>query len=895
MNSLARLLLLSGAALASSAALAQAPQPSAPAPSAAPPAAAPAQPAPAAPSTATPATQPPASQLPPVIVEQPKPKPPAPKAAAKPKPKPKPVQQAAPAPAPPPPPAPPPEVVEAPTEPVAPANPNSVYGAAASTGAAARAAEGPQTPVSARQLTPTNLEGFASAATNITPEMIAEQRPRTTHEAFLQVPGMIIINDDANAHHGGVSLRGAPARRSRKVLYMEDGHPVNLALWLDPSVHFAPPMDRIEGIEVIRGPVVTHGPNNNFGVVNLRNLSPFGPNETVISGAIGWTEKNGGTDLHGLQNERHAHTRQSVGNVGVVASYTGAAVDGGWDTERLNYNDFYAAIGWKGTNQDLVLNFSYGRQRDKYDESNLEGEDDDPPGLVEQRFFSLNHCKTCFAPGSVFNNYNGDIYRGQLTHNLYIDPDTTLTTRVYAQRHRRDRYQTVTLEDNPADVEADEAGLAAVFEGDEVLLAEGSMFGRLRTFRHLGAETRIELANRPFVHGMTQDIQAGIRYEVQDMTNRNFLGLSGQVLGDGDKTGLTIFERNLDAEAVSAFLQSAIHLDRHWTVIPGVRFEWYRVNRDSFVTAEEEGEAEEIEGADCGAVAPGLDECLEIEGIERRVFSESYDNSKILPGVGFAYNGFYRSTVYGGYHRGLSTAVLRNEQFPAPDEIGDNFELGLRSKAFMGLTFDIAGYYNLIQNYQFGQAFGTAGDRVFGRAEEVSIRGFEAYARLDSNPFHGGEWNLFASANYGYSRGIFEKGFAGGGGDDDDDGEAVAISLAGNQIPEAPSHVAALTLGVERKPLGGWAWDASVTATYRGEFFTDEFNTGFGVDPEGENGLVPEVWLWSARASLQIANTDASIWVAGTNLTDELYITDREDGLKPGLARTFWTGFKYKF
>lgn len=776
-------------------------------------------------------------------------------------------------------------MVEAP--PAAPLSPNPVYGAAASTGAAARAEQSAQTPVNSRQLTPTNLEGFSSSATNITPEELAELRPRTTHEAFLQVPGMIIINDDANAHHGGVSLRGAPARRSRKILYMEDGHPLNLALWLDPSVHFSPPMDRIESIEVLRGSITTHGPNNNFGIVNLRNLSPFGANETVISGAIGWTEKNGGADLFGLQNERHFHTRQTVDNVGIVASYTGAAVDGGWDTERLNYNDFYAAIGWRGSNQDLVVNFSYGRQRDKYDESNLEGEDDDPPGLVETRFFSLNHCKTCFAPGAIFNTYNGDVYRGQITHNLYIDPDTTLTTRLYAQRHRRDRYQIVTLEDNPADVEPDEAGLAAVFDGDNVLLAEDSMFGRLRTFRHIGAETRIELANRPFVRGMTQDIQAGIRYEYQDMTNRNFLGLSGQVLGDGDKTGLTIFERNLDADAVSAFLQSAIHLDRHWTLVPGVRFEWYRVNRDSFVTAEEEGEAEEIEGADCGAIAPGLDECLEIEGIERRVFSESYDTGNILPGLGFAYTGFYRSTVYGGYHRGLSTAVLRNEQFPAPDEIGDNFEIGLRSSAVRGLTFDVAGYYSLIQNYQFGSTFGTAGDRVFGRAEEVSIRGFEAAARFDSNPFHGGEWNLFALANYGYSRGIFEKGLA--------EGEDGVVNLAGLQIPEAPSHVASFTLGVERKPLGGWGWDASITAAYRGEFFTDELNTGFGVDPEGENGLVPDVWLWSARASLQIADTDASIWVAGTNLTDELYITDREDGLKPGLARTFWTGFKYKF
>ena len=69
--------------------------------------------------------------------------------------------------------------------------------------------------------------------------------------------------------------------------------------------------------------------------------------------------------------------------------------------------------------------------------------------------------------------------------------------------------------------------------------------------------------------------------------------------------------------------------------------------------------------------------------------SESYSNFNALPGIAFAYTGLYRSTVYGGYHRGMSTGVLRNEDFPAPDEIGDNFNLGFRQSAIKG--FDLRG------------------------------------------------------------------------------------------------------------------------------------------------------------------------------------------------------------
>ena len=281
-------------------------------------------------------------------------------------------------------------------------NPNSVYGSPASAGAAERAYESAITPVNPTQLIPTNLQGFSSSATHVTAQDIAERQPNNVNEALTRVPGVIVINDDGNAHHGGIGLRGSPPRRSRKMLVMEDGHTVNMALWLDPSVHYWAPIERMESIEVIRGTVITHGPNNNFGVLNSRNLSPFGPNETVISSAIGFTEQPSAgaftpideidsrcgwqpdhrlTDRHAVHGKSdtdisarwHVHTRQSVDNVGLVASYTGADVQGAWDTERLRVNDFYGALGFKGSSSDLVVSAIHARQRDNYDEQNFLG------------------------------------------------------------------------------------------------------------------------------------------------------------------------------------------------------------------------------------------------------------------------------------------------------------------------------------------------------------------------------------------------------------------------------------------------------------------------------------------------------------------------------------------
>ena len=267
--------------------------------------------------------------------------------------------------------------------------PNSPYSSAASAGAVARATRSAQTPVNPTQVLPSTLDGFSAAATHVSPQMLAENRPTNVNEALTRVPGVIVINDDAGAHHGGVTVRGSPARRSRKMLVMEDGHAVNLALWLDPSVHMWGPLERFESVEVLRGTVINHGPNNNFGVINGRNLSPFGPSETVVSSSMGFTKTARGSyhdelevdcgpgatncevedsdegettskkDRIDLSYKWHVHTRQQVDNVGIVASYTGANLQGAWDTETLRFNDFYGALGFKGSSSDVVVSLTH--------------------------------------------------------------------------------------------------------------------------------------------------------------------------------------------------------------------------------------------------------------------------------------------------------------------------------------------------------------------------------------------------------------------------------------------------------------------------------------------------------------------------------------------------------
>ncbi|MEM9591404.1 MAG: TonB-dependent receptor plug domain-containing protein [Pseudomonadota bacterium] len=777
-------------------------------------------------------------------------------------------------------------------------------------------------------IAPGNLQNFSEAGARVTRQQINEQEPLSTNDILQRVPGVTVVNDDGLARNGGIGIRGSNPRRGRKVLVMEDGQSINMSLYIDPSVHYVPPPERVEAVEVIKGSII-YAPNNNFGAVNFQNLQPFGPDEFVMSGQGGAVSTNGADDSDGGAAKWHMHLRKTWENWGTVVSYTGADVQGSWDTERLSYNDFYAALGWKNEKADFVFSGMYNRQRDDYDEANLEfegdedeeeeeeGEEEDEEedsalARLQERFSSpedaffksVKHCKTCFNPGSRFNTYNADPFRFLANLNYYIDNDTTSTTRAYFYQHRRDRYQNFEGAD-PSQAEGSFAPV--VFDGDTVLIPEGVMLGRLRTYQHVGGEQKFELANREIFAGLNQDFQLGARFEHHTFANRNFFGRQGEILNDGDKNGLTVFDSEHEADAFSAYAQTVIHATPALDIVPGIRFEHIsskvRLQRES----EEEGEGEreleecEIEVGDEEFEFFDEGECV-VFGINPNARNFSYDKTYWLPGVSFSwglagrqvaavhgsareFETIYHTTMYGGYNRGVTIPVQREAPFPPRDELGDNFQLGVRSTGIKGVTFDVAGFFKNIENYQLrGSTTDAVGNNTFTNLDEVQISGVEMYGRLDTRLYTGWNLNPFFEGTFTYSHGEITEGVLPDG-----------TNLVGNRIPFAPREVAYLTTGIES--IAGW--NASVSFVYRGEFFTDETNTPFKGDPGGEDGLVPSVWLVNARANYtlptDVFGSELTVFVSGENLADKLYITDREDGIKPGLGRSLMAGARMKW
>jgi Fe(3+) dicitrate transport protein len=638
-------------------------------------------------------------------------------------------------------------------------------------------------------------------------------RPYTMHDVLDFVAGVRTIEDDILALHPGIGVRGAPPRRSRKTLLLEDGVPINLSSYLDAGSRYTPPMERLERVEVLKGAgQLIHGPLNNHGIVNFRNRRAGPEPETTF-------EVSGG-ELHSFR--RHALHSRRIGPTGMVFAYTGMNADGTFDVETHQFDDFFGSVEWEvDSRHDVAASLTHYRMRtDGYDESNL----------TPAQFALHPRGKLVLGEGREFNNTAVDYLKGALVHDYDAGGWLRLSTRLFATELDRPRFQT--------------RGVAPT--------SGGVMEGRVRTYRTGGIESRFEFGQFDGL-GATHAIQAGLRHERHAFDDARPVGRPGEVLNERQRgnvfavAGVDGYTRNgrlttYGAMAFSGFVQDAVRV-RDWLLIPGVRLESYTQTRaiDFWPGNADEGG------------------------------SESDRHTLILPGVSALYHGFGETQVYAGLHRGYAPASARTEEFPLEPETGVNGQVGVRSTALRGISLDLAAFYNRIRNTLIRDHVDSFGDALFVNSADSRVYGLDVGVSVNSAAYTVSSMGLFGQLAYNYSRSEF-----------------TTAALAGNRVPEVPEHAGSVTFGVEQ----GERWQVSATVSHFGQFYSDKENT---LELQADGGLVPSRTLLSARVGYSLPMAPATLWVQGRNLTDRLYISDVQDGLRPGAPRSIMGGVNVTF
>lgn len=110
------------------------------------------------------------------------------------------------------------------------------------------------------------------------PETVDLIKPVGTQELLELIPGINGYADDGFGNSRlSIGIRGLNPRRSARVLILEDGVPIQPALYIYPNAYYNPPADRIDAVEVIKSSAaLRYGPQTMGGVINYTTRKPDG-------------------------------------------------------------------------------------------------------------------------------------------------------------------------------------------------------------------------------------------------------------------------------------------------------------------------------------------------------------------------------------------------------------------------------------------------------------------------------------------------------------------------------------------------------------------------------------------------------------------------------------------
>ncbi|MCS6896993.1 MAG: TonB-dependent receptor plug domain-containing protein, partial [Nitrospira sp.] len=122
---------------------------------------------------------------------------------------------------------------------------------------------------------PTALDHIPGSGKVITSESIERNHRFTINEALREVPGVHVRDEEGLGIRPNIGIRGLDPTRSRKVHIMEDGVPIMLMPYADPSSYYFPPIFRFDRIEVLKGSgQLLYGPQTIGGVINFITRMP---------------------------------------------------------------------------------------------------------------------------------------------------------------------------------------------------------------------------------------------------------------------------------------------------------------------------------------------------------------------------------------------------------------------------------------------------------------------------------------------------------------------------------------------------------------------------------------------------------------------------------------------
>lgn len=358
-------------------------------------------------------------------------------------------------------------------------------------------------------------------------------QPLSTEDALRRVPGINAKSEEESGIVSNIGIRGLSASES-KSLILEDGVPVAPGLFIGNERYFNPRIQRMEGIEVLKGSAsLRYGPSTIGGVINYRTKTP--DDGVLVSARVGSfdtreaTVEAGGSSESGDTFAGIVATRaKSDGFMGKGYDMTDIMVKAGIHLNadhtlglKLSWHENDANISYRGL---LLGDYRAGRTYNP-------------------------------APDDWFLT---DRLGVDLNHQWTLGDRATLNTLVYWSDVTRDywRYGVNTTASNAA--------------GRWVYT--DAITGNNRSFERYGIETRLTVDHSLF--SLENQAEFGLRFMEEESDDRRIRATRA-----ADRTGNN--DRHIvdSADSIAGYVQNRFVINERLAITPGLRVESYEQDR----------------------------------------------------------------------------------------------------------------------------------------------------------------------------------------------------------------------------------------------------------------------------------------------------------------------------
>ena len=680
------------------------------------------------------------------------------------------------------------------------------------------------------------------SATILNARDIKQFAPLTTNELLRKVTGINVVDEEGAGLRLNISIRGLDPDRSRNVLMLEDGVPIALGPYGEPEMYFTPSIDKMSGIEILKGSgQILFGPQTIGGVVNFFTADP--PSSEIsrikLTGA-----KNGYFSGFGSYGN-------TIGKTGFLVSYLHKRADELGPT-NFRLNDLSAKIKIE-LNEKSNLGIKLGYYDEQSNSTYI--------GLTQTMY---DQGGQDFVRMAGFDNLPIKRLSASTSHQWQISENISLKTTAYAYTTSRDwQRQDFSFSASAANKTGVIWGNTSIANGAVYML--NSTGNRNRQFEVAGIEPRLSI-NYDFLN-IKNELETGLRY-LYEKADEEF------IVGQNANTAIG-FLRDKEVRtgnSFSAYAQNTFNITQKLSLNAGLRLENFDYERQ---------------------ILRGRYRINNVNNVIRDTNIVSSDNTfALIPGAGINYALNDDINLFAGVHKGFAPPRIKDaitaEGIPynLDAELSTNYELGTRLNIGNVLSAEFTAFILDFKNQIIPVSNSSGNLNATGliNGGQTMHKGIEAGFKFDFGKIIGSRNSYTLESSFTLQNSVYSSNrFISVNGK--------GVNIKTNTLPYAANVMIWNAVGMNF--LNGFGF--RVSGNYIGEQFTDELNS-ISASANGRTGQLKSRYIVDANAFYRIPKTNASLNLAVKNLSNERYIsTRRPEGIRVGLPRLITAGFEISF